>query len=696
MKENIFILLAFFTFLTISCKPGEKQEEVISDFSGTLTQAEIEKARLSPEILWKFARLSDHQLSPDQKTIIYALTRYDYKTNAGMTDIWSIPVDGGEAVKLTDSKSSSFNARWKPDGEKIGYLNSESGSVQLWEMNADGTGKRQISDIEGGMNGFEYSPAGEMIFYLKDVKLDQTANEIHKDLPMANVRMMEDLMYRHWNDWHDYSYSHIFIASMEDGKLLEGEDIMQDEPWDAPLSPYFDQSEISWSPDGKYIAYTCKKMRGKDYAVSTNSDIYLYKLENKLTKNLTKGMPGYDKYPSFSNDGKMLAWQSMETPGYEADKNRLFVMNLETEKSKYLTKGFDQDAEHLVWDQNNENIYFITGIEATYQLAKINLKSGEITQITEGDHNYTNFHLGSDFISAEKMSISMATELFKVNKPDGKETQLSQVNKHIYDHINMGKVEERWVTTTDKKQMKVWVIYPPDFDPEKKYPALLYCQGGPQSAVSQFFSFRWNFQIMAANDYIIVAPNRRGLPTFGSEWNEQISGDYGGQNIKDYLSAIDEVSKEDFIDENRLGAVGASYGGYSVFYLAGHHKGRFKAFISHCGIYNFESMYAATEEMFFVNHDYEGAYWQKPKPVSYKFSPHLYVDKWDAPILIITGEYDFRIPYTESLQAFNAAQLRGVPSKLLVFPDETHFVVKPQNAILWQREFFGWLDKYLK
>ena len=696
MKVNIFILLAFFTFLTISCKPGEKQEEVISDFSGTLTQAEIEKARLSPEILWKFARLSEHQLSPDQKTIIYALTRYDYKTNAGMTDIWSIPVDGGEAVKLTDSKSSSFNARWKPDGEKIGYLNSESGSVQLWEMNADGTGKRQISDIEGGMNGFEYSPAGEMIFYLKDVKLDQTANEIHKDLPMANVRMMEDLMYRHWNDWHDYSYSHIFIASMEDGKLLEGEDIMQDEPWDAPLSPYFDQSEISWSPDGKYIAYTCKKMRGKDYAVSTNSDIYLYKLENKLTKNLTKGMPGYDKYPSFSNDGKMLAWQSMETPGYEADKNRLFVMNLETEKSKYLTKGFDQDAEHLVWDQNNENIYFITGIEATYQLARINLKSGEITQITEGDHNYTNFHLGSDFISAEKMSISMATELFKVNKPYGKETQLSQANKHIYDHINMGKVEERWVTTTDKKQMKVWVIYPPDFDPEKKYPALLYCQGGPQSAVSQFFSFRWNFQIMAANDYIIVAPNRRGLPTFGSEWNEQISGDYGGQNIKDYLSAIDEVSKEDFIDENRLGAVGASYGGYSVFYLAGHHKGRFKAFISHCGIYNFESMYAATEEMFFVNHDYEGAYWQKPKPVSYKFSPHLYVDKWDAPILIITGEYDFRIPYTESLQAFNAAQLRGVPSKLLVFPDETHFVVKPQNAILWQREFFGWLDKYLK
>ncbi|MGC9341214.1 MAG: S9 family peptidase, partial [Bacteroidales bacterium] len=520
--------------------------------------------------------------------------------------------------------------------------------------------------------------------------------EIHEDLPLAEVRIMDDLMYRHWNSWHDYSYSHIFVSTMRENGYFDGTDIMEGEEWDAPLSPYFDQAEITWSPDGRYIAYTCKKMKGKDYAVSTNSDIYLYDIQKETTENITKGMQGYDKYPSFSNKGDMLAWQSMETPGYEADKNRLFIMDLATGEKEYLTSDFDQDAEHLVWSKDDSKIYFISGVEATYQLYQIDIETQEIFQITKGDHDYNSFQLGDGFLTGEKMSISMATELFRIDLPAGEEKQLSFVNKNIYDNIEMGRVEERWVTTTDKKEMKVWVIYPPNFDPEKKYPALLYCQGGPQSAVSQFFSFRWNFQMMAANNYIIVAPNRRGLPTFGTEWNEQISGDYGGQNIKDYLSAIDAVKTEDFVDENRLGAIGASYGGFSVFYLAGHHEGRFKAFISHCGIFNFESMYASTEEMFFVNHDMGGAYWDKPKPESYKFSPHLYVDKWDTPIMIITGEYDFRIPYTESLQAFNAAQLNGVPSKLLVFPNETHFVLKPQNSILWQREFFGWLDKYLK
>lgn len=503
-------------------------------------------------------------------------------------------------------------------------------------------------------------------------------------------------MYRHWNSWHDYTYSHIFIAEIKDKKLSGDIDIMEGEPWDAPLSPYFDQAEISWSKDGQKLAYTCKKMVGKDFAVSTNSDIYLYTLDGEKTENLTKNMPGYDMYPVFSNDGNKLAWQSMATPGFEADQKRLFIIDLETGEKTYLTKNYDGDAEHLVWGEKDENIYFLMGIKATYQLAKINVQTAEITQITKGDHDYTNFQLGDGFISGEKMSMSMATELFRIEEGSGNESQISYVNKDIYDNIKMARVEERWVKTTDNKQMKVWVIYPPDFDPAKKYPTLLYCQGGPQSAVSQFFSYRWNFQIMAANDYIIVAPNRRGLPTFGKEWNDQISGDYGGQNMKDYLSAIDALAKEDFVDETRLGSIGASYGGYSVFYLAGHHEGRFKAFISHCGVYNFESMYAETEETWFPNYDYGGAYWKNPKPVSYKYSPHLYVGKWDTPILIITGENDLRIPYTESLQAFNAAQLRGIPSKLLYFPEESHWVLKPQNSILWQREFFSWLDKYLK
>jgi len=696
MKNQVWLGIGIIFLTLTSCTSKTETDAVVSDFTGTLSETEISNARLTPEILWKFGRISDHQLSRDKTTIIYGVTRYDYKTNKNQSDIYSIPVKGGAKMKLTESDFSVFNQRWKPDGTKIGYLSDESGDVQLWEMNPDGSNKTMVSEIEGGINGFEYSPECGTIFYIKDVKLEKTATEIYTDLPLANVRIIDDLMYRHWNSWSDYSYSHIFVAELMSGKYQIGKDIMIDEPWDAPLSPYFDQAEICWSPEGSKIAYTCKKMKGRDYAVSTNSDIYLYDLKLGETENLTKGMNGYDKYPSFSNDGKKIAWQSMKTPGFEADKNRLFVMDLETRTKEYLTPGFDQDVEHLVWSADDKEIYFITGIEATYQLASIDVATKEIKQITKGDHDYTNFQLGNGFLSAEKMSMSMATEIFRVNLSTADEAQISFENKNIYDALTFGKVEERWVTTTDKKQMKVWVIYPPDFDPSKKYPTLLYCQGGPQSAVSQFFSFRWNFQIMAANDYIIVAPNRRGLPTFGSEWNDQISGDYGGQNIKDYLSAIDNVAAEDYVDEDRLGAVGASYGGYSVYYLAGHHDGRFKAFISHCGIYNFESMYAATEETFFVNHDMKGAYWDTPKPKSYSSSPHLSVDKWDTPIMIITGENDFRIPYTESLQAFNAAQLRGVPSKLLVFPDETHFVVKPQNSILWQREFFGWLDTYLK
>lgn len=694
---RILLSISLLFLLVTSCNIKDKPLATVSEQAYLLTREEIEGGVMTPEILWKFGRVSDHQLSPDGQTIIFNVTRYDHTTNNSVTDIYSIPSGGGETKKLTGSVNSCYNIRWKPDGSAIGYITDSSGSPQIWEMGPEGEDNQQVSFIEGGINGFEYSPSGNnMIFYTKDVKLDPTPNEIHEDLPLAEVRIMDDLMYRHWNSWHDYSYSHIFVSTMRENGYFDGTDIMEGEEWDAPLSPYFDQAEITWSPDGRFIAYTCKKMKGKDFAVSTNSDIYLYDIQKETTENITKGMQGYDKYPSFSTKGDMLAWQSMETPGYEADKNRLFIMDLATGEKEYLTSDFDQDAEHLVWSKDDSKIYFISGVEATYQLYQIDIETQEIFQITKGDHDYNSFQLGDGFLTGEKMSMSMATELFRIDLPAGEEKQLSFVNKNIYDNIEMGRVEERWVTTTDNKEMKVWVIYPPNFDPEKKYPALLYCQGGPQSAVSQFFSFRWNFQMMAANNYIIVAPNRRGLPTFGTEWNEQISGDYGGQNIKDYLSAIDAVKTEDFVDENRLGAIGASYGGFSVFYLAGHHEGRFKAFISHCGIFNFESMYASTEEMFFVNHDMGGAYWDKPKPESYKFSPHLYVDKWDTPIMIITGEYDFRIPYTESLQAFNAAQLNGVPSKLLVFPNETHFVLKPQNSILWQREFFGWLDKYLK
>lgn len=696
MKKYICSGLIVLSLFFFSCSEIENNRIPSSDFSGQLSNEEIEKGRLTPEILWKMGRISDPHLSPDGSTLVFNLTKYEYKTNAGVTSVCTIPVNGGEMSNLTGFLFNALNPRWKSDGSGIFFLSDESGDYQIWEMNPGKEVRKQLTHIQGGISGFEFSPDGEHVMYLKDVKLDMTANELHPDLPLANVRIIDDLMYRHWDRWHDYAYSHIFISEYKEGEISPGKDIMEGEPWDAPLSPYFDLSEISWKTDGRMIAYTCKKMKGKDYALSTNSDIYLYDLYEGTTENLTKGMQGYDKCPVFSNDGGKIAWQSMETPGYEADKNRLFVMDLESGDKYYLTRDFDQDVEKLVWSKDDSHIFFISGTQATYQIYSIDVNDLSIVQITEGDHDYTDFNLGDGFITGEKMSISMAPELFRVDIENGEESAITSVNKYIYDKIKMGKVEERWVTTTDGKSMKVWVIYPPDFDPEKQYPALLYCQGGPQSAVSQFFSFRWNFQIMAANDYIVVAPNRRGLPTFGSEWNEQISGDYGGQNIRDYLSAIDDLKKEPYIDEDRLGAVGASYGGYSVFYLAGHHNGRFKAFISHCGIFNFESMYGSTEEVFFTHHDLGGAYWDSPRPPSYRFSPHLYADKWDTPIMIITGEKDFRIPYTESLQAFDAAQLRGIPSKLLVFPDESHWVRKPQNSILWQREFFSWLDEYLK
>lgn len=694
IQKNLILALAVLSMGVISCtKPVVTEKPaVVGDFSNTLTSTEISNAKLSPELLWKFGRVADHRLSADGKSILYNVTRYDAAVNKSQTKIFKMSTEGGEAIDL----GIGSNMRWKPQSDKIAFISSESGSTQIWEMDADGQNKVQRTDISDGINGFEFAPDGKHIFYLKDVKIDKTPQEIYPDLPLTNVRIIDNLMYRHWNQWSDYAYSHIFTAELGAELISEGKDIMKDEAFDSPLSPYFDQAEIVWSPDSKFIAYTCKKMNGREFAVSTNSDIYLYNTETSTTENLSNGMPGYDKYPVFSPDGSKIAWQSMSTPGYEADKVRLILLDLKSSEKKDLTASFDQDVANMLWDKDNTTIYFISGYHAAFQIYKINTANGEIAAITKGNHDYTAFSFAENVMVGEKMTLSMASEIFRIDPATGAETQLTFTNKNIYDVVKMGNVEERWVKTTDNKDMLVWVVYPPDFDPAKKYPALLYCQGGPQSAVSQFFSFRWNLQLMAANGYIIVAPNRRGLPTFGEEWNAQISGDYGGQNMKDYLSAIDNVSKESFVNKDKLGAVGASYGGYSVFWLAGHHDGRFKAFISHCGIYNLESMYGSTEETFFVNHDNGGPYWASPKPKGYSFSPHLFVDKWDTPIMIITGEMDLRVPYTQSLEAFNSAQLRGIPSKLLVFPEETHFVVKPQNSILWQREFFGWLDKWLK
>lgn len=698
MKQFSYLFLFVLTLSFTSCKTKEKPKMKIpdGDFSNILTQKEIEGQRLTPEILWKFGRVADVQLSNDGKVVIYNVTRYDAKTNKRQVWIYSVPSNGGNATNLTSEMPSCENPRWISK-DKIAFISPVNDIAQMWTMNADGSDKKQISSTEKDITGFEFSADGKRLFYLQDVKLDSTTQDKYPDLPLAKGLIITDLMYRHWDHWHDYAYSHIFISSLNNDKLTEGEDILKNQPFDSPLPPYFDISEISWSPNGKLLAYSCKKLKGKDFATSTNSDIYVYNAEQKTTENITEGMMGYDRNPKFSPDSKEIAFLSMETPGYESDKSRLFVYDIQTKEKKYLTKNFDQNAGNCVWTPDGKKIYFISGHQATEQVYSIEITTNNVKSITTGVHDYTALLLNNNIMIGGRMSMSMANEIFRIDPLTGKETQITYTNKNIYDAVKLGKVEERWVKTTDGKQMQVWVIFPPDFNPSKKYPTLLYCEGGPQSTVSQFFSYRWNFQIMAANNYIIVAPNRRGLPSFGDKWNKQISGDYGGQNIKDYLSAIDDVKKEPYVDADHLGAVGASYGAFSVYFLAGCHQKRFKAFIAHCGMFNLESESAGTEEFFFIHHDLKGYAWDKPKPKSYTtFSPHLYVDKWDTPIMMITGANDFRIPYTESLQAFNAAQLRGIPSKLLFYPDESHWIAKPQNSILWQREFFSWLDKWLK
>jgi len=701
--NKIAILLSFLAILFVACDPinvnapsDSTNEKVQSQNTESTVNVDSLPNIMTPEVLWKLARVSGIELSPDGKFVVFGISRYSVENNSGNRDLYVMPTIGGDPVQITNFKGSEFNAVWNPNGKKINFLSAKSGSVQMWEVNPDGSGAKQITHIDGGVGGFKWSPDGSRILFTKDVKVLQTTQDRYPDMQKANVKIIDDLMYRHWDHWTDENFSHIFIADVKDGKIGEITDIMPGEKWDTPIGPWGGMEQINWAPDGSKIAYACKKLYGKDFAVSTNSEIYIYDLATGKTANMTEnGFDGYDFDPVYSPDGSKLVWRSMATPGFESDKARIMMIDFTNGNIVELTEGFDQSSTNYQWSKDGAMLFFISGIHATYQLYKMDVASREITQITHGDHNYTEYQLDGDKLIACRNTMVVPTDIYSVDF-SGEQTQISFINKAILDHLHPANFEKRWIETTDGKQMLTWVIYPPDFDSTKKYPTLLYCQGGPQSAVSQFFSYRWNFQIMASNGYIVVAPNRRGLPTFGQEWNDQISGDYGGQNMKDYLSAIDALAKEPYVDENNLGAVGASYGGFSVYYLAGHHQGRFKAFIAHCGIYNFESMYASTEETFFVNHDMGGAYWEKPTPKSYDFSPHKFVGNWDTPILVITGGNDFRIPYTQSMEAFNAAKLRGIPARFLFFPEESHFVSHPQNSIVWQREFKRFLDENLK
>lgn len=699
MKRSTTLLLAgAVAALTVACGDGAGKKADPMKIDNSLTEAEKSAGILTPEVMWKMGRVGGSTVSPDGKTVLYTVSYYSMKDDKSSTHIWSVPTDGGEAVQITDGAGKEASIQWSADGSRIYFLSTRSGDAQLWSAKPDGSDMRQLSAIEGGIEGFGVSPKEDKLYYIKRVQVEKRrSSEIFPDLPDSKAMIYDDLMARHWDYWDDGSYLHLFVADLQNGKVAEGVDIMEGEPWDAPMAPYFDAAEIAWNNAGTQLAYTCKKMTGKQYALSTNSDIYLYDLASNKTINITEGMMGYDKYPRFSPDDSMVAFTSMERDGNESDKDRLFVTKLGTGEKLYLTKDFDYNAGNVVWD-GNDKLYFLTPIRATYQLCRVGLDGSPVELVTRGAHDLNAFTMGGGKLVAERTTLSSPTELFAVNLSDGTLTQLTNTNAEIYDNIKMGEVRERMVKTTDNKEMLTWVILPPDFDSTKSYPVLLYCQGGPQSVVSQRWSYRWNYQLMAAQGYIVVAPNRRGLPSFGQEWLDQISGDYSGQNIRDYLSAIDDVAREPWADENRMGCVGASYGGYSVYFLAGNHNKRFKAFIAHCGMFNFESMYCGTEELWFPNNDLGGPYWSD-SPVakrSYANSPHKFVKNWDTPILIFSGLNDFRIPYTENLQAYTAAQLMGVPARLVAFENEAHQVFKPQNSLVWQREFFGWLDKYVK
>ena len=704
MKKILF-LMTIATMLTMggcAVESGDAPKPLQID--NALTAEEKAEGKFTPEIMWKMSRIGQQVLSPDGTQLIYTITKYNLAENRGITFLVLRDMATGVERQLTDNTSTNTAPQWL-DNQTIAFMSNRSGAMQAWSMGVDGSSLAQVTDIEGGIEGFGI--AGDHAFYVQRVKVAPLkGSDKYGDMDKSKVRVYDDLMVRHWDYWDDGSYLHIFAADYANGKIVNGKDIIgADKAYDAPLAPYFDTAEIRLSPDGSQLAYTCKPLTGVDYALSTDSDIFLYDFASEATRNLSKEAAatgvdkfvGYDKYPVFSPNGKKIAFRSQRRPGNEADQQRLWVYDLETNECTYITRGQDYCVTEVAWD-GDEAIYFVLPWRGTHQVAHIDL-AGNMKHITKGNHDINNFTFAAGKIVANMNTISKAVELYDVNLESGELTQLTDVNREIYDNIKFGEVQERWITTTDGKKMLTWVILPPNFDPAKKYPTLLYCQGGPQSTVSQFWSYRWNFQLMAAEGYVIVAPNRRGCPSFGQEWTDQISGDYSGQNIKDYLAAIDEVSKEPWVDVDHRGCVGASYGGYSTYYLAGVHENRFKAFIAHCGIFNFESMYGHTEELFFVTNDYGGAYWESDNATamrSYANSPHKKVANWNAPIMIITGEKDYRIPYSQSLEAFTAARVQGLDARLVSFENEAHQVFQPQNSVVWNREFFDWLNKYLK
>lgn len=646
---------------------------------------------LTPELLWKTGRVGLDCVSPDGQWAVYGVQRYDVSENKGSRTLFALHLATGETRRLSDYSKTAGDAEFHPGGQKIGFLMDG----MLYEVALNGQeAPAKVSDLE--INGFHYSPDGTKILFCKDVKLDKTPAELYPELSKTSARISEGLFYRHWKSWHDYAYSNVFVADYAEGKIVGEPKNIQNERFDTPLTPDGGMEQVCWSPDGRFILYTCRKLNGTSEAQSTNSDLYAWELSSGRTLNFTEDLKGYDRDPLFSPDGNYLVWISLQTAGYEADRSRLMLLNTRTQQREELTLGWTYEVNNPVWAADGKSLYFLSSENFTQQIYQIQLSDKKIRRITNGTHDYTAIKLAGNQLVATRVSMVQPAEIFTVNPQTGAAVQRTFVTDEVWKNLAKPAVERRTVKTFDGKDMNVWMVLPPNFDPNKKYPALVYCQGGPQSALTQFFSYRWNLALMASQGYVVVAPCRRGMPGAGQAWNDAITGRWGDA-MKDYLSATDAAAKEPFVDAARMGAVGASFGGYAVYWLAGNHNKRFKAFISHCGLFNLESFYGTTEEIWFPQHDFEGAYWEKNTPRMYlNDSPHRYVQNWDTPILVIHNELDFRVPFGEGMQAFQAAQLRGIPSRFLSFPDEGHWMSKPQNSLLWQKEFFGWLDQYLR
>lgn len=648
----------------------------------------------TPEALWKLKRLNFGGISSDESQVLYQSTVYDIEGNKGTSSFHVYNLKDKTSKKITGENKKIKQLRWTTEG--VAGILKKKDQKEIVTSSLEKADFHVLLTLPSKkLQDFKMSPDGKYLLTLEKVKTRKSLEDTHPKYAKADVKIYDDLMYRHWDHWQDEFSDQLILYKIEEGKVQsEGINLQEGTQYDGITEPFGGLESVVFY--GDKILYVSKKKLGKDYATSTNSEIYVYDILNKETTNWTKDYKGYDTHPRVHDKSNQLAWLSMKTDGFESDKNDIIVRDLKTQEDKNITAAIDLTVADFVWNKKGDKIYFLAVKEATYQFFEINVISEKLRQITEGEHDFRGIALANGNLVAMRQSMLTPNELFEVGIKTGKEEQLTHANDKFLEDFDAPTIEKRWITTSDNKKMLTWVVLPPNFDKNKKYPALLYCQGGPQAPVSQFFSFRWNFRLMASQGYVVVAPNRRGLPGFGREWNDAISKDWGGQSIKDYLSAIDAVSKDSYIDTKRIGAVGASYGGYSVYYLAGNHEGRFKTFIAHDGVFDLTSWYGTTEELFFANWDLGGPYWEKKNEKTYTtFNPINYVNNWDTPILIIQGGIDYRVPRGQGLEAFQAAQLKGIKSKLLYFPHENHWILSPQNAMVWQHEFFDWLKETL-